>query len=215
MTKLMIFDLDGTLLYTLEDLAIATNRVLKAHGFPEHPLEAYRYFVGNGLKAQITRALPEEKRGDAALIDALAAGELAYYNAHMMEHTRPYEGIVPALEALQRRGVLLGVVTNKPDSAAQGLMRELFPTVHFFCVWGKREGTPLKPDPSGVLAILERAAIPKAEVLYFGDSGVDMQTAQNAGITGIGVLWGYRDAAELTQAGAARLLQHPNELTEL
>ena len=215
MTRLMIFDLDGTLLYTLEDLAIATNHVLKAHGFPEHPLEAYRRFVGNGLKTQVTRALPPEHREDAALIDTLAREELAYYNAHMMEHTRPYDGVIPALTELSVRGVLLGVVTNKPDVAAQKLVRLVFPTVDFFHVWGKREGTPLKPDPAGVLAIIERAAVRREAVLYFGDSGVDMQTAANACVTGIGVLWGYRDEQELLAAGAARVLHRPEELAEL
>ena len=215
MIKLMIFDLDGTLLYTLEDLAIATNHVLREHGLPEHSLEEYRYFVGNGLKTQITRALPEEKRGDAALIDLLAARELEYYNAHMMEHTRPYPGVLEALRELEARGLLLAVVTNKPDVAAQSLMERLFPGIHFFCVWGKRSGVPLKPDPAGVNAIIGQAGVSRAEVLYFGDSGVDMETAKNAGVTGVGVLWGYRDEQELLSAGAARLITEPHELTRL
>ena len=211
MTKLMIFDLDGTLLYTLEDLAGATNWVLAQYGYPPHPTDRYRYLVGNGIYNLIRRALPEEARTDER-VNRLAEEQTAYYNQHLLDHTRPYEGITEALAALRERGVEVAVLTNKPDSAAQQLMKDFFPEIDFFEVFGQRPGVPIKPDPAALNLLVEHAGVDKNEVFYFGDSNVDMEVANNAGIRGVGVLWGYRTKEELEGAGAYTTINKVSDL---
>lgn len=211
MTKLMIFDLDGTLLDTIHDLAAATNRTLERHGYPTHPTKAYHYFVGNGVIKLITRALPEEAR-TPALIEQIKNEQVADYSLHMLDQTRPFAGIPEVLAALQARGIQLAVVTNKPDAPAQQLVRDFFPEIHFIQVLGNRKGIPVKPDPTAVNSVIEAAGAAKDEVLYFGDSDVDMLTAKNAGVKGIGVLWGYRTEDELRNAGALAILHNVEDL---
>ncbi|MEF9853321.1 MAG: HAD family hydrolase [Hydrogenoanaerobacterium sp.] len=211
MTKLMIFDLDGTLLDTIHDLAAATNTVLTKHGYPTHTTPEYNYLVGNGVVKLITRALPENARTEQN-IEEIKNEQVAYYNAHLYDNTKPFDGIPQALEKLQEQGVMLAVVTNKPDEAAKELIKSFFPNIGFAQVQGNCEGVPIKPNPAAVNRVIENSGVLKNEVLYFGDSDVDMIVAKNAGVTGVGVLWGYRTKEELQNAGAQLLIKHPQDI---
>lgn len=214
MIKLMIFDLDGTLLDTIHDLANATNTVLTRHGYPVHPTQAYHYFVGDGVFKLIERALPLHARTPAT-IEQVRAEQVAYYTAHMFDNTKPFEGICAALTALAVQGVSLAVLTNKPDEPAQVLVRRFFPDISFDQVVGQRAGVPTKPDPTAVNKMIQQAGVAKEEVLYLGDSDVDMLMAANAGVCGIGVLWGYRTKEELQKAGAYAVIDKVEELLAL
>lgn len=208
---LAIFDLDGTLLNSLEDLCSSTNHVLSKYGYPEHPLEAYKMFVGNGIRKLAERALPEYARRED-IIGPFYEELLAYYSEHKMDTTRPYDGIVESLEYLQSMGVRLGVASNKAHAAMAPLMEHYFPTIRFVAALGNKPGAAPKPDPSIVLEIIEMAGETAETTLYFGDSGVDMQTALNAGLRKVGVLWGFRSREELVSAGADILMEVPNPM---
>lgn len=214
MIKLMIFDLDGTLLDTIHDLAAATNFVLEKRGYKAHTTPEYYYLVGNGIYNLIKNSLPEGARTPEN-IEALKDEQLTYYSAHLYDNTKPFDGIPQALEALQKRGIKLAVVTNKPHAAAQELMRSFFPNIAFECVQGNCEGIPVKPNPAAVNMVIEKAGVLKDEVLYFGDSDVDMLVAKNAGVKAIGVLWGYRKEDELLSAGADIIIKAPEEIISM
>lgn len=211
-----IFDLDGTLLDTLADLASACNTILASRGWPVRPVDSYRLMVGNGFAKLVERALPD---GMAA---ALPAEELAQlmaqgkrtYTEHLMDATLPYEGMVEAVERLAALGCPLGVLSNKPEPMTCRLVEHFFPG-RFAAVHGGRPGMPLKPDPQAVHALMEEMGPNPAGFLYVGDSNVDMMTARNAGLPGIGAAWGFRGEAELAAAGAARIVRHPAELVAL
>lgn len=211
MIKLIIFDLDGTLLDTIHDLATATNMVLAKHGYPTHPTQDYHYFVGDGIVKLIERALPP-CACTPANIEQVRAEQIDYYTAHMFDSTKPFEGICDALTALAAQGVSLAVLTNKPDAPAQELVRRFFPDISFDQIAGQRVGVPTKPDPTAVNRMIQQANVLKEEVLYLGDSDVDMLTAANAGVRGIGVLWGYRTKDELQKAGAYAVIDKVEEL---
>ena len=204
MTRLAIFDLDGTLLNTIGDLAVSCNAVLALRGLPQHSYEDYCRFVGNGIMRLVERALPEALRTPYT-VDAVRRDFVAYYLAHIDEHTLPYEGIPELLDELQRRGVRL---TEK-------LIGRYFPDIRFDVVLGQRPDVPLKPDPAVVGEILTATGVAAGEVLYVGDSGVDMQTAAAAGVRSAGVTWGFRTRAELEQSGARHIVDRPAELLGL
>lgn len=211
---LYIFDLDGTLLNSLEDLCNSCNHTLTAHGFPTHPLDAYRYFVGDGMAMLIERVLPEPARTDE--VKAVIYREfLDHYQIHKMDRTAPYAGIVEVLETLQRRGDQLAVASNKAQEAMGELMRHYFPTVTFAAALGKRPGVPVKPAPDIVRDIMEIAAATPEQTWYIGDTATDMRTAANAGLRKVGVLWGFRDRAELEAAGADIIISEPREILGL
>ncbi|EKX98689.1 HAD family hydrolase [Selenomonas sp. oral taxon 138] len=212
--KAAIFDLDGTLVDSLNDLADSANAVLHAHGFPVYDVEAYRYFVGNGSRRLIERILPKDRASDAAFVRNFIAEYKECYAAHLLDQTKPYEGIMDMLEELQRRGIPMAVCTNKHQSAAEAIMEELFPREMFCEIIGDQDGLPRKPDPSKVLHIMKNMGVTGDKTLYFGDTSVDMDTARNAGAFSVGVLWGFRPAEELTEHGADILLKHPMELFE-
>lgn len=211
MAKLCIFDLDGTLLNTLEDLADSANHVLSAHHFPTHPVDAYRYFVGNGMPTLIHRILPAEYR-DTEVYQTCFNEFLEYYTLHMHDKTTVYEGLSEVLETLQQQHVKLAVATNKVHSALAPLMANYFPSVRWDALFGQREGIPVKPDPQIVYDILAATGCTKEETLYFGDTAVDMDTAHAAGLKAVGVLWGYRPRAELEEAKAEIILEKPEEI---
>lgn len=211
MIKLVIFDLDGTLLYTLEDLADSCNYLLRKHQLPEHPLDSFRYFVGNGIKKLVERALPEEKRTET-FIESFFQEMIAYYDLHKEDKTRPYPQIVETLEALQQRGIMLGVASNKVNQAMAPLMAHYFPSIRFTSVLGQREGIPIKPDPQIVFDIMEATGVTQEETLYVGDTGVDMDTAHGANVPAVGVLWGFRDRKELEGHQAEFIISQPEEL---
>ena len=214
MIKLVIFDLDGTLLNSLEDLADSCNYLLRKYGFPEHPLDSYRYFVGDGIRKLVERVLPEEKR-QKAFVEQFFQEMVAYYDIHKEDKTMPYPGIVETLETLQKQGVMLGVASNKVNKAMMPLMEHYFPTIQFTCVLGQREGIPVKPNPQIVFDIMKVAKVTAEEALYVGDTDVDMDTAHGAGIKAVGALWGYRDRQELTEHHAEYIIAKPMELVEL
>lgn len=209
--KAVIFDLDGTLLDTLEDIARACNHVLEKHGFTPHPIPAYKQMVGNGFYKLVSRALPSSP-DNLQELDKLVFEAREYYAAHLMDYTTPYPGIPEALKTLENNGCSLAVFSNKPDEPSQALIRHFFPDIPFFHVQGALEGNALKPDADELLKILANASIPLQNALYVGDSNVDILTTKNAGISSIGVCWGFRGEDELKKAGATFLAQKPCDL---
>lgn len=199
MTRLVIFDLDGTLLNTYADIAAATNHALALHGYPTHSVKTIRSYIGNGINKLFERALPEgHKSMDEVL--AIRADFVPYYNEHGTEQTTPFPGAGETLAAICRKGVKVAVASNKYDQASQHLMRHFFPAIPFAAVLGQREGVPTKPDPTIVGELMARAGVERTEdVLYVGDSEVDMQTANNAHVRAIGVSWGCRTAEQLSR----------------
>lgn len=211
MKKLVIFDLDGTLLNTIADLAASTNQALHSFGYPTHPTEAYRFFVGNGINKLFERALPEEERTEANVL-RIRSRFIPYYNEHNADLSTPYPGIPEVLHTLQSHGILLAVASNKYQLATEKLIAHYFPTIRFIQVLGQREGIPIKPDPTIVNNILATTELNNNDVLYVGDSGVDMQTAKNAGVDAIGVSWGFRPRTELEVFHPKAIIDRAEEL---
>ncbi len=211
---LAIFDLDGTLLNTIADLATATNQALDACGFPTHPIEAYPFFVGNGINKLFERALPAEARTEENVLH-IRAHFLPYYDEHNADLSRPYPGIPQLLENLQAAGIQVAVASNKYHRATEKLIRHYFPTIRFAAILGQREGVPIKPHPQIVEDILALVPVSKEEVIYIGDSGVDMQTALNAGVESIGVTWGFRPREELLQNSPTHLADTAKEIENI
>ena len=202
MKKLVIFDLDGTLLNTIADLAAATNQALQYYGYPIHDTDAYRFFVGNGINKLFERALPENERSEENILK-IRSQFVPYYDKHNADFSRPYPGISALLSYLQSAGIQIAVASNKYQAATEKLVAHYFPEIHFTAVFGQREGVNVKPDPTIVFDILKLANVRKEDVLYVGDSGVDMQTAANAGVTACGVTWGFRPRTELEEFNPA------------
>lgn len=196
MKRLVIFDLDGTLLNTVGDIAAATNYALQKNGFPTHTVEEIRSFVGNGINKLFERALPEGDKTEEMVL-TIRRDFVPYYNAHGAEMTMPFPGIVELLYTLRRLGIAVAVASNKYQQATTMLMETYFPEIDFAAIYGQRDGIPTKPDTRIVDDILAGTGISKADTLYVGDSGVDMQTAINAGLDCVGVTWGCRTRAEL------------------
>ncbi len=210
----VMFDLDGTLLDTLEDLGDAANAALRTRAYPEHDYAFYRHAVGDGARNLITRSLPAAAR-DAATIEAMYAAMRANYTANWHTKTRPYAGIPELLTGLLTRGIALAILSNKPDDTAQACVRHFFPDTPFAAVHGVLPGGPLKPDPVGALSIVKRLGLPQEAWLYIGDTNTDMATARAAGLFAVGCTWGFRDRAELAAAGAAAIIDRPGELLAL
>ena len=210
MYKVAIFDLDGTLLDTLKDLADACNFALRSYGFPEHQIEEYKYFLGNGAYKLIERALPIGKK-DAETICKVLGEFKKYYEKHKSDFTKPYDGIEELLIALKKAGIKTAVVSNKPHEFAIEIVERYF-AKSFDIVFGKREGYLAKPDPTTVIETLNYFECKKEEAIYIGDSDVDMFTGKNAGIFSIGVAWGFRGAKELATAGADKIVYTSEEL---
>lgn len=214
MKKLVIFDLDGTLLNTIDDLGHAANFALERCGFPTHELSTYPYFVGNGVGRLLERVLPPEHR-DAATVGRVRAIFQDYYERHLRDHTLPYPGIEEMLDGLASRGVKLAVASNKYQAATSALVAHFFPRLPFEAIHGMRPGIPAKPDPSIVFNVLASVPTPKAEVLYVGDSGIDMETARRACVDSVGVSWGFRPVSELRQFLAQHIISTPAALLDL
>ena len=212
--RAVVFDLDGTLLDTLRDLAESVNSVLSRSGFPEHSLEAYRLFVGDGVEELARRVLPEGHR-DEATITRILAGVREEYRQRWPNHTRPYEGIPELLDALTARRIKKAIVTNKPDDSTRTMVARLLPRWEFDVIVGATAGLPRKPDPKGAIEAARRLRLSPGAILYVGDSDIDMKTANAAGMYAVGVLWGFRPADELIRNGAKVLISKPLELLEL
>lgn len=212
--RLAIFDLDGTLLDTVADLANATNQALAQCGYPTHPTDAYYQFVGNGINKLFFRALPEEARTEENVM-RIRSLFVPYYNEHNADDSRPYPGVSELLRTLQAQGVQIAVASNKYQQATAKLVHHFFPNIHFAAVYGQREGVAIKPDPAIVADILSDTGISRADTIYIGDSGVDMQTARNAEVESIGVSWGFRSVEELIDNGAEHIVHHAGEIAAL
>ena len=197
MKKLVIFDLDGTLLNTIEDLSEAVNHALGFRGLPLHSVDEYRKMVGHGIRNLIHQALPQEMNADEAYVEACVADFKEYYSAHIDVHTRPYPGMVELLNELSALGIKLAVASNKFQAGSEHLMKEFFPDIRFVAVLGNREGFPLKPSPEIVEEVLEKANVSKEDAVMVGDSLTDLQTAANGRIDAIAVSWGYRTKNDL------------------
>ena len=200
MEKLVIFDLDGTLLNTIADLGNAANHTLKELGLPQHTLDEYRLMVGNGMRKLIMRALPHDKASDETFVDSTLAKFLEYYAEHIDVYTQPYPGIPELIKTLSTEGFKLAVASNKIQAGAERLIEKFFPGIPFVAVMGNSPKYPLKPDAAVVEYIMKKAGTDRDHTVMVGDSGTDIQTAQNAGIPIIAVSWGFRPRHELTSA---------------
>lgn len=211
----ILFDLDGTLLDTLDDLANSMNAVLKKHGFPGHDTEKYKYFIGNGMEMLVQRVLPPANSEDKKLRETCLKEFHAEYGRRWNEQTRPYAGIDKLLDGLENRGIAMSILSNKADSFTKIIIEQYFGSQRFRFVYGAREGVPKKPDPGSALEIVKLSGIPVGKYLYLGDSGVDMQTATSAGMYAVGAAWGFRDEEELLKHGARVVIKQPEELLAL
>lgn len=214
MKSLIIFDLDGTLLDTVADLAVSTNYALSQFNFPTHEISAYKLFIGNGINNLFERALPKGEK-TAENIWEIRKHFLEYYGAHSTELTVPFPGISELLQKLQSAGFKLAVASNKYQQGTETLIQRFFPEIEFIAVFGQREGIPVKPDPTIVYDIMAIANVPASEVLYVGDSGVDMQTANNSGVDAVGVTWGFRPKAELEAFRPKYMIDKAEEIWEI
>ena len=212
MTKLAIFDLDGTLIDTIEDLGTAVNHALGLRGLPQHSIAQYRDMVGHGIRQLVINAL-----GPAAgdpLTDEVLSDFVDYYVAHIDVHTRPYPGMQQLLADLQKKGIRLSVASNKFQQGTEKLVREFFPDIHFVAVLGNSPELPLKPDAAVVQLIMEKAGVSREETVFVGDSATDMKTAANGGVRSIGVSWGFRPRTDLQESGAMDIADSAEELFE-
>lgn len=212
--RLFIFDLDGTLLNTIGDLAVGCDHMLSLRGLPTHTYEEYCSFVGNGIMRLVERALPEELR-TADYIKSARRDFVDFYIEHIDAHTVPYEGMVELINLLQQRGAKLAVASNKFQAGTEKLIKKFFPSIEWVEICGNREGVPLKPDTALVDMILEKAGIEREGCVMIGDSGVDIQTARNAGIRSVGVSWGFRSREELEENGADYIADNADELLQI
>jgi len=207
----LIFDLDGTLLDSLEDLVNAGNATLAHFGFPGHTTEAYRYFVGDGLLTLIQRIIPEQNRSHdeiAACMDIFRQ----IYGKGWDRVTRPYAGIPEMLQQLRQDKLQLAVLSNKPDAFTRLCVERYFTPDTFAFVYGHREDVPKKPDPTGATEIAALMNLQPQQIVYVGDTATDMQTGSQAGMFTLGVLWGFRERRELEDNGADRIISHPSEI---
>ena len=213
MFSTVVFDLDGTLLNTLDDLADAGNYTLATLGFPTHPVDAYKKMVGNGMEMLIKRISPASEQDPASLHLALSIFT-EYYEKHQLDQTAPYPGIYSLLQQCKKAELKTAVLSNKDDLAVSTIVRHYFDD-SFDEVWGLKPQFPPKPDPLSLLSLLDQLGATKENTLYCGDSNVDMRVAKKAGITSCGVLWGFRDRKELELAGADFLAASPQELATI
>ena len=210
----VLFDLDGTLIDTIDDIGNAVNRVLLKKGFEKHSISSYRQFVGDGSKTLITRALPEEHRNEK-LISACHKEFIEDYSRNIVVKTRPYDGIPEMLDMLKMQGLKLAVLSNKSDFLTKKCVSTVLSKWDFDVVLGQRDSVPLKPDPHSALEVAEKLTIPPANFLYLGDTAVDMKTAVSAGMFPVGVLWGFRTLKELKESGARAIIDEPLKVLDI
>ncbi len=216
MTKLAIFDLDGTLIDTIEDLGTAVNHALGLRGLALHSMAEYRDMVGHGVRNLVKDALAGSlgRQPEDALVDSALADFVDYYVAHIDVHTRPYPGIQALLSKLQGKGLKLAVASNKFQEGAEKLVKEFFPDIRFVAVLGNSPELPLKPDAAVVQLVLDKAGVSREEAVFVGDSATDMKTAANGGVRSIGVSWGFRPRTDLEQSGAMDIADSAEQLFE-
>lgn len=212
--RAVLFDLDGTLLDTIEDLGDSMNTVLNRYGFPVHNLERYKYFVGDGIENMVKRALPDGEQNEE-LIKKCVGSMREEYDIHFADKTHPYEGIPELLDSLTDIGIKMTILSNKPDDFTNKMVDKLLSEWHFDMVAGERASIPRKPDPAAAIEITKILGLLPAEFLYLGDTATDMKTATSAGMYPVGALWGFRTADELMKSGAKTLIIKPITLLEL
>lgn len=211
MKSLVIFDLDGTLLNTIDDLGAACNHALLKLGYPTHALLSYPMMVGNGITRLIQRALPDEARTPEIISEARSIF-VEYYDRHCCDATVPYPGIPQLLSELSSQGVKIAVASNKYNEAVSKIITHYFPDIPFSALFGQIEGIPVKPDPSIVFEVLTTCPTPKSETLFVGDSAVDIETARRACVDSVGVTWGFRSQSELRRAYADYIVSDPDDI---
>jgi phosphoglycolate phosphatase len=212
--KAVLFDLDGTLLDTLQDLSDSMNAALHQLGFPGHDAETCKYFIGDGMEKFAFRALPENYRDETTVVNCTAAMR-DEYSRRWARKTRPYPGIPDLLDGLNTRNLKMAILSNKPDDSTKTMVAALLARWKFNPVEGARSDLPKKPDPTLALQICQELDVPAPEILYLGDTATDMKTARAAGMFPVGALWGFRTAEELEAAGAEVLVDHPTEVLQL
>ena len=212
--KAVTFDLDGTLLDTLEDIAYSANTVLKEKGLPTFDVSQYKYLVGEGVFILFQKALPESHR-DKKTIEACAGLFREVYRKNPNKKIRPYDGVEALLNGLTQRGIRLAILSNKPHELTQDVVKAFLPSVRFDLVLGQRDNIPPKPDPRGAIEIADHLHISTNHFLYLGDTSVDMQTAVRADMFPVGALWGFREKEELYENGARLVIEHPLDLLRL
>ena len=212
--RAVIFDLDGTLLDTLQDLGDSMNRILERHGWPVHPPSAYKMFVGNGAHKLIERAVPAEARSPE-LLEQCYREFIEDYRQNWAVKTAPYQGIPELLEELHRQGITMSVLSNKIHDFTVRCVEQFLPVQYFRLIFGERPGIPRKPDPTGAIEIAEKTGIAPEETVYVGDTAIDMKTGRAAGLLTTGVLWGFRQREELEENGADHIIKNPEELIQV
>ncbi|MBR2488845.1 MAG: HAD family hydrolase [Clostridia bacterium] len=214
MIKAVLFDLDGTLVNSLCDLATSCNFALESFGFPTHETEKYKYFVGNGMPSLIERILPEDKR-DSDTHKKVFDVFYNHYSQHFADKTAPYEGICELLCGLKQKGLKIGIISNKKHEMTLEVVNKLFDVSVFDVIYGKMEGYPVKPDVKLTFKLMEELGVKPDECVLAGDSGMDMAASVNAGCKGIGVLWGFRGKEELLENGADYIVEKPCEILKI
>lgn len=214
MKKAVIFDLDGTLLNTLDSIAYFANKTLEKYGYGTIETEKYKKLTGNGARVLMERML-KEVHAEGYDFEKMLHDYNKSYDDDFMYLTRPYDGILDMLGELRKKGIKTAVISNKPDSTTVQVVREMMGELTPDIVRGGREGVPLKPDPTAVLEIIEQLGVEKDDCLYVGDTATDMETGKNAGLFTVGVLWGFRDREEIEKAGAKAIVSKPAEILKL
>ena len=209
--KAVLFDLDGTLLNTLEDIADSMNAALAMHGFPGHDLPTYKILVGDGMDVLTKRALPEKNRDDAT-VEKCLAGMRSEYGKRWAVKTHLYAGMAELLDGLSARNIRMAVLSNKPDDFTKAMVIKYLPKWRFDPVYGARAGVPKKPDPGSAIAVAQEMGLAPADFLYLGDTNIDMRTANSAGMHALGAVWGFRPAKELLESGAKALVESPQDV---
>lgn len=212
--KAVVFDLDGTLLDTIDDLGNSMNTVLASMGYPLHTIPEYKYFIGKGLRNLVTSVLPPEAR-DEKTIEHCLDKMFQEYGGRWGEMTLPYPGVTELLDELASKGIRLAILSNKAHLITMKVFDKYLSRWDFDAVFGERPGIPRKPDPTVAFEIIEMLQIPADQIVYLGDSGSDMETANSAGMYAVGALWGFRNAEELMEHGAKLMIQSPEELLKL
>jgi phosphoglycolate phosphatase len=211
----VIFDLDGTLLDSIADIAMATNKVLKDHNLPEHPLERYVEFIGNGARRIVQRALPAQLKSDEAFVDKILKAYKAAYKENIVVESKLFDGIPDLLKFLNKSGLPIAIFTNKPHDQTMLIADKLLRAFKFEVILGQKDENPKKPDPFGALWIVEQMGLKPSDVLFVGDSAVDVNTAKNASMQLVGVRWGYSEENELEDAGCETIVDTVSELKAL
>jgi phosphoglycolate phosphatase len=210
--KAFLFDLDGTLADTIQDLGGAVNLSLQSYRFPTHPIEHYKQMVGNGFTTLIRRALPPDVDLDETCIESITSFASETYQKNLLETTKPFPAVYSVLRGLSQRGLPLAVLSNKPHALTKEIVERLFPDIPFVAIRGESPEKKKKPHPGQAIEIAGLHSVPISKWAFVGDSGVDMETGNSCGMTSIGVLWGYRSEEELINAGARFLIHNPEEL---